>query len=197
MKNIITALLLFCTCQFTFAQVETNANGTPKNEKLGFFLGYYGYQFGNLGLQLGIENYLATTRNFKIIWSSYLQFHHRDERQTAVALITRIGQRYTMNFGLTLETHLGIGFQYTNYIQPVYHLGTATPNRTTTNTGKVAAAPNLALGIGYDFSKTTKLPITYYLRAGLAWTFPDLNLVFNTAGFFETGIIYRPKLNKK
>ena len=198
MKKIIVLIgILIFTTHLGFAQTESIGNGTSQNQKIGFSIGYYGYKINNVGLQLGIEKYLATTNNFQIIWSSYFQFYTQKEKQTAIALNTRIGQRYNTNFGLILETHLGLGIQETFYKIKGYDLTSNPIREISSKINKTSAMPNISLGIGYDFSKKTKLPLVYYLRTNISWLYPDINLVFNTTANLEMGVIYKPIFKKK
>jgi hypothetical protein len=64
-------------------------------------------------------------------------------------------------------------------------------------TAKTGAIPNIALGIGYDFSKKTKLPVIFYVRPNITWLYPDKNLVFNTTANIESGIIYKPTFRQR
>lgn len=197
MKKYILFFAITLTC-FSFdlkAQQEVTKNGTPENQKFGFYAGYYGYKYTNPGMQVGFENYIATTKNFQIIGSLTLQFHHKNKSQTAFALNARIGQRYTTNFGLCLETFLGIGVQNTFYVSTIYDMTTNPVKEETKIVNKTGAIPNIALGIGYDFSRKTNVPLTFYLRQNITWLLPDINLVFATSPSFEAGFIY--KLKKK
>ncbi len=194
-KIVITTGLLIFTLNSVNGQ-STTENGTPLNQKFGFVAGYYGFQFKNPGFQIGLENYMATTSHFQVVGGLYAQFHHQKDRQTSIALNARIGQRYTTKFGLMLESHLGIGVQQTFYTSKVYDL-TANPiAESTLKTNKTGAMPNIALGVGYDFSKKTKLPVTLYVRPNVSWLYPDKNLVFKTTGNIETGVIYKPTFKK-
>ena len=196
MNHRIVTIFLFLTSTFqVFAQTETNKNGTPNNQKRVVSLAYYGYQVTNPGVSLGIEKYLATTPNFQIVAGLDVRFQQKREQFSALGLNVRIGQRYTADFGLMLETHLGIGVQQTSYTSKVYDLTTQPIKESSEKTSKLSLNPNINFGIGYDFSKKTKLTIVYYIRPSINWLLPDKNLVLQTNPSLETGIIY--KLNFK
>jgi hypothetical protein len=192
MKNKIIFSILFLTSVFQgFAQTETNKNGTPNNQKRAISVAYYGYQISNPGILIGMENYLATTPNFQVVAGLDLKFQQKQDNFSAFGLNARIGQRYTTDFGLMLETHLGIGVQQTSYTSKVYDLTTKPISENSVKTSKLGLNPNINFGIGYDFSKKTNLPIVYYIRPSINWLFPDRNLVFQTNPSLETGIIYK------
>lgn len=172
-----------------FGQANTTKNGTPPNKKNGLVIGYYGYKFENPGLQAGLERYLATTTNFQVIASFLAQFHHQKDQQTAIALNVRAGQRYTSGFGLMLESHLGIGLQHTYYTSIEYDLTNKPITSQKVGTNKTGILPNIAVGLGYDFSKKADMPLIFYFRPAISWLYPDRNLVFSTSGSFEAGII--------
>jgi hypothetical protein len=196
MNNKFIAIILFLATSFQgFSQSETNKNGTPRNQKRGISLAYYGYKIANPGILIGTENYLATTSNFQIIAGLDLKFQQEKDQFSAIGINARIGQRYTTNFGLMLEAHLGIGIQQTFYTSKVYDLTKKPITESNIKSNKMGINPNIAFGIGYDFSKKTNLPIVFYLRPSINWLLPDKNLAFQVNPSLETGIIY--KLGKK
>ncbi len=198
-KKFINKMFLFCfffaTAFQVFAQDNTTKNGTPKNQKRAVLLAYYGYQISNPGVLIGMENYLATTQNFQIVAGIDLKFQQKKEQFSAVGLNFRIGQRYTSNFGLMLETHLGVGVQQTFYTSKVFDLTKTPIAESTVKSSKTGYTPNIAFGVGYDFSKKTNLPMAFYIRPSINWLVPDKNLVFQTNPSLEAGVIY--KLGKK
>jgi hypothetical protein len=192
MNNKIVTIILFLASTFqVFAQSETTQNGTPCQQKRAISLAYYGYQITNPGVLLGMENYLATTKNFQIVAGLDLKFQQKQEQFGAIGINARIGQRYTANFGLMLETHLGFGIQQTFYNSKVYDLTTKPITESSVKSSQLGFNPNINFGIGYDFSKKTNLPIVYYIRPSINWLLPDKNLVFQINPSLETGIIYK------
>lgn len=68
MKHITFTLIFLGLVSLTNAQ-EIAPNGTPKDKKYGLILGYYGNKLTEAGVQVGLENYLATTNNFQVLSS--------------------------------------------------------------------------------------------------------------------------------
>jgi len=194
--NIITVALVLLVASFASNAQEISSNGTPANKKYGFVVGYLGYRFINPGFQLGIEKYVATTKNYQVITSLNLYYYNQPNAQSAIGINARIGQRFNTRFGLFLESYLGVGLQNTSYISTTYEykagLGTATENKSS----KVGLSPGVVLGLGYDLSKVTKYPAKFYVRPAAYWLYPDQNLVFQTSFAVETGLIYIPTWKK-
>jgi hypothetical protein len=192
MNNKIVAIILFFASTFpVFGQTETNLNGTPVGQKRAISLAYYGYQIANPGVLIGVESYLATTQNFQVIAGLDLKYQQKQAEFSAIGINARIGQRYTANFGLMLEMHLGLGIQQTFYTSKVYNLTTQPITESIVKSNKLGVSPNINFGIGYDFSKKTSLPIVYYIRPSVNWLLPDKNLAFQINPSLETGIIYK------
>jgi hypothetical protein len=192
MKNsiLIFAVIILATIT-SFAQKATTKNGTLLGQKYGLSVGYNGFKIANPGLQIGLEKYLATTQNFQVIGGLYLQFHTQKDKQTAFGLNARFGQRYTTNFGLMLESHLGIGVQQTRYTAQTFDLTTTPVTESTKNVSKLGLKPNIAMGFGYDFGKKTDFPAVFYVRPSVSCLFPDVNLVLQTSINLEMGVVYR------
>ncbi|MEM9833857.1 MAG: hypothetical protein AAF944_24720 [Bacteroidota bacterium] len=193
MLRRVIFLLLFLFSTESIAQ----ENETLTNRKWGFFAGYNGFRFGNFGLQIGAENYLATARNFQIIGISSLQFYTQKEVQSGIDLNFRFGQRFTANYGVLLESYIGLGVAHTTYSSPTIDFTTTTGDSSVTKSSKWGVKPNITLGIGYDFNRKLDLSLITYARTNISWLYPDRNLVFQTIPFLEVGIVIMPKLKQK
>jgi hypothetical protein len=196
MKNSITLITLLASIFISNAQ-DITKNGTPNEKKYGFSLGYFGYRFNNVGFQIGVENYLASTNNYVVLGGVNILYYNQKDIQSAVAMNARIGQRYTAGFGLFLESYLGIGLQQTLYVNKTFDYNSGQSTISETKMSKTGIIPNISLGLGYDFSKKTKIPLKFYLRPSIYWLYPDRNLVFQSSYAIETGLIYVPTFKKK
>ena len=96
-----------------------------------------------------------------------------------------------------LESYLGIGLQQTFYVNKnfEYNLGQSMIIETKMN--KTGIIPNISLGLGYDFSKKTKIPLKFYLRPSFYWLYLDRNLVFQSSSAIETSLIFVPTIIRK
>lgn len=197
MKVKIYSLLFLLAISHLGLTQEVSLNGTPKKSRMGFYGGYFGYKILYPGLQLGWENYLATTKNFQVVSDVNIFYYYQRDSQSALALNTRIGQRFTMGFGLFLETMVGVGVQQTFYVKKEYNYDGYVSSITKVKSTKTGFLPGVTLGVGYDFSKKTKLPIKCYFRTSRFWLYPGKNLTFQTSYTLESGIIYVPTWNKK
>lgn len=196
MKILFTILTFISLQNLSFAQTSATQNGTPIENRYGFVFNYFGHKISSPGYQLGVESYLATTKNYNVIGSVFFTNYFVEKNYTAIAINPRIGLRYTTNFGLTLESHLGMG-----YLQRFFQFNEydVNANGQLISKGKASEAsvmPNLAVGIGYDFRKNLNLPIIYVVRASINYNYPNRHLLFEAFQALETGIIYVPKLKK-
>lgn len=126
-----------------------------------------------------------------------LFYYYQIGSQSALALNTRIGQRFTAGFGLFSETMVGIGVQQTFYVNREYNYNGNSSTITEVKSTKTGFLPGVTIGLGYDFSKKTKLPMKLYFRTSRFWLYPGSNLTFQTSHTLESGIIYVPNWNKE
>ncbi|NJN34134.1 MAG: hypothetical protein HC817_07685 [Saprospiraceae bacterium] len=191
-NRIILSLIFLAIISIAKAQ-----NEVPTHPKYGFNIGYFGHKIANAGLQIGVEKYLVTTNNFNVIGSLNVSYYNQKDIQSAFVLNGRIGQRYTTGFGLFLETYLGLGLQQTFYTNKTYEYPSGEQSKNTeSKEAKTGISPSIVLGLGYDFSKNTELPIKLYIRPTFNWVYPDKNLVFQGAHALELGVIYVPNFKK-
>lgn len=171
---------------------ELTGNLTPTNQQLGFYLGYYGNKLAEPGLQAGVEYYLATTPNFQVVANLYAASFWKEGLYSAFALSPRIGLRYTAGWGLTLESHFGIGYLYRYFEYHQYELNGHGDIVDKGHAGISSMMPNLALGLGYDFSRVLPLPLKLYIRPSAFVAYPAGHILFQTSYALEVGIIYVP-----
>ncbi|HMO39313.1 MAG TPA: hypothetical protein PKC76_08925 [Saprospiraceae bacterium] len=189
MKKIFILVLTILFCNKVFSQ-ETTKNGTPQDERFGFSVGYFGDKFRNAGYLFAWENYLATTQNFTVVGTIQFSNFFATQNFTAVSLLPRIGVRYTTNFGLTLESHLGLGYLHRFYSYDEFDVNAAGDLIRKGKASQAAAMPSIALGLGYDFSRKTELPILYFLRASVNYNYPNKHFLFEASYAIETGLTY-------
>ncbi len=190
MKNIISILLLITLMVSSINAQKLTKNGTPVNKRYGLSVGYFGYKIDNPGFQVGVEKYIATTKNYHVISAVNLAYYYQKDVQSAIAVSARIGQRYTTNFGLFFETYLGLGVQQTSYVSKTLEYNAGLSKISETKKSKTGVAPNIALGLGYDFTKKTNVPTKFYLRPAFYWLAPDRNFIFQSSYTIETGAIF-------
>lgn len=121
MKHITFTLIFLGLVLLTSAQ-DIVPNGTPKDKKYGLILGYYGNKLTEAGVQVGLENYLATTNNFQVLSSILINVYSKKNIHTALSLNPRIGVRHTSNWGLTTEGQLGLGYLHRFYKYDQYKI---------------------------------------------------------------------------
>lgn len=191
MKKTFTILIVILTFYQVNAQ-DLTKNLTPKNQRFGFMIGYYGDKLSNAGIQLGAETYLATTNNYQVIASMQYNLYGQKETYIAHNINPRVGFRYTTNYGFIVESYFGIGYIYRKYKYEQYILNNEGDIVNQGRAGVSSAVPNIALGFGYDFSRKSKLPFSAYIRPSVNFFYPNGYVVFEASYALEAGIIYAP-----
>jgi hypothetical protein len=196
MKKSLTISILLVVAITGEAQ-ELTKNLTPRNQRYGFYMGYYGNKISEPGVQLGVEKYLATTPNYQVTGSLFSTFFGKKELFYSFAISPRIGLRYTSMWGLTLESHVGFGYIYRHFNYDQYELNSDGEIVDKGNAGISSMMPNFAVGLGYDFSRKTNLPVKLYLRPSCNLSYPEGHILFQASYAIEAGITYVPKINYK
>ncbi len=194
MKKLATIVTTVCFVLNLQAQELTN-NLTPKNQRIGFYMGYYGNKITEPGIQIGVEDYLATTPNYQVVGSLFSTFFSKEKQYYAFTISPRIGLRYTASWGLSLESHFGFGYIFRHFAYDQYELNGDGNIVDKGNAGISSMMPNLALGLGYDFSRKANLPLKLYVRPSCSINYPEGHILFQASYALEAGIIYIPTLN--
>lgn len=162
--------------------------GSVRRTPLGLFLGYTAHEMSSPGLHLGAEFPLAETAHFSSLALAAFQAYAQPNTEAGYALHLRWGQRFTASFGLTIESHIGIGVQLTRYDTTTFEFAgsIATPRERTTS--RLAFSPQILLGPGFDFERVTRIPVHVYARPGIMLIYPDLNLAFQASFIAELGL---------
>jgi len=150
--------------------------------------GFTAHDFSNPGLHAGAEYALVTTPQFRSVAAVIFQAYREPQVETGYALYVRWGQRYTAGFGLTFDSYIGLGVQYTRWETAVFEFRDAVGHaRERLKTG-IALAPQVVFGPGYDFERALGWPLHVYARPGVTLLYPDLNGVFQVSVLAELGL---------
>jgi hypothetical protein len=152
------------------------------------FGGFSSHAFSEAGFHLGGEYALARSQRFDSHLQLGLQAYGFGATETGYALQLRWGQRYVAPFGLTLETQLGIGVQYSRWETTVFTFEDARGKPETRTRSGGSLIPHVMVGPGYDFSALLDVPLQLYARAGLLLLYPDMNEVFHLSAVAELGL---------
>lgn len=193
----IKLIALFALTAATVHSQELTKNNTPINQRFGFSLAYFGDKVVNKGLQIGVEKYLSTTANYNVVGSFILGTFGIKDVYNTLSLTPRIGLRYTSKFGLTAETHFGLGYLQRFYKYDQYNVNANGQLVSEGKTTLISAMPNFALGLGYDFRRKTKLSIVYFARLAINYNYPNKHYFVEASPALETGIVWIPKFNTK
>jgi hypothetical protein len=185
MNKIALSSLIALICAAPLCAQTT----TPQSPRFGFSIAYYGHRLTDPGMQFGVERYLATTPNYTVIGSALASAYLVKDVLTAVSLNPRIGLRYTANFGLALESHLGLGYLHRFYQYDEYSVNASGQIVSAGKGSQASVMPNLAVGLGYDFRKTTKLPLLFFTRTGIYYNYPNRHFLFEASYALEVGVV--------
>jgi hypothetical protein len=195
MKNSIVLAIALLLATAGHAQ-DLTRNFTPRNQRYGFYMGYYGNKINEAGFQVGVENYFATTPNYQVIGSLFSTFFGKKEQYYSFVISPRIGLRYTAGCGLTLESHVGFGYTYRHFNYDQYDLNNKGEIVDKGKAGISSMMPNFAFGLGYDFSRKANLPLKLYTRPSCNLSYPEGHILFQASYALEVGVIYVPTFNK-
>lgn len=194
-RAIITTLLVGASCTawnaLTCVPVSA-ASEVPSSDAFSFNGGFTSHLLQHPGAHLGSEYRLARFAQFESLAAATLQFHHRPDAEAAYGLHARWGQRYTASFGLSFESYLGVGLQYTRYQTPVFEFEDAVASKVEHERSRLGFVPQLAFGPGYDFVRLTQVPIRIYAHPAVMIVYPDQNDAFQAALNFELGLAWTP-----
>ena len=194
MKNSVLLAIALLMVAAGHAQ-DLTRNLTPRDQQYGFFLGYYGNKINEPGVEVGIEKYLATTPNYQVTGSLFSAFFGKKEMYYSFVLSPRIGLRYTTMWGLTLESHMGIGYAFRHFNYDQYELNNNGEIVDKGNAGISSMMPNFTFGLGYDFARKAYLPVKLFIRPSCSLIYPEGHILFQASYAIETGIIYVPEIN--
>jgi opacity protein-like surface antigen len=156
------------------------------------FAGFSSHAFAEAGFHLGGEYALLQGERFESMLHLAVQAYGFGASETGYALQLRWGQRYTAPFGLTLESYLGVGAQYSLWENTVITFMDSRGRATTETRTGVSIIPHVMFGPGYDLSRLFAIPLHVYARAGLLLLYPDMNEVFHLSAVAELGLRWTP-----
>lgn len=157
-----------------------------------FFGGFTSHALASPGVHLGAEYSLARAGGFESLAVAAVQVHDQPNTETGVALHARWGHRYTAGFGLTFDSQLGLGAQYTRYDTTVFEFQDSRATAVESTDARVSFSPQVVFGPGYDFEPALGLPISLYARPGVVLLYPDLNQAFQAFVIAELGLSWTP-----
>jgi len=145
-----------------------------------------GFPFENLfaafnpSISVGTERKLNKSKKHQLIASSNLGFIRNKVIGNTITFDINIGYRYTSRFGIYTETHLGLGAINQFHPNDIYTL-TETGNKyeKVSNSGTFSNLTGLRMGIGYDLSRRSRVP----LSVGLSHNFFIQTPYFDVANF--------------
>jgi hypothetical protein len=155
--------------------------------------GFTASSVSRVGAHAGLEHRLVEAGAFRSVAGALLYVLHRGDTQDAFGLAVRWGQRYAARFGLSFESHVGLGLQATRYDTTSFDFTTPVAVERRSQSTRLGVAPHVLLGVGFDLEPLLHLPLQVYVRPGVTVLLPDLNLAFQTATFAELGVRWTPR----
>lgn len=135
---------------------------------------------------------LTKDRDFYL--KPFIGFYKRENYHTGAMLGTDLTFRATTPSGIFWDANIGLGYLHLFYNAPtyVYENGSFVKKKMQGYANMVAKG---AVNIGYDFSKSGKLPLGIYAGMGLQYRYPN-NGSSVRAPFFQLGAMYTIKKSK-
>jgi hypothetical protein len=181
-----TLIALLGICPSASAQP---AQGSPPPARAwSYFGGYTSHQLTNPGLHIGAEYPLTATAHFESLVAIAVLAYSQLNVERGYALHARWGQRLSTTFGLTFEGYFGVGAQLTTYNTTAYQFDDAVAVTKQGTTTRLAFAPNLVFGPGFDLERAWGIPFHLYAHPGVMLRYPDLNLGFQASIIAELGL---------
>ena len=146
------------------------------------------------GLQVGLENYYFQNEKYKIIGSASLLFQRMPTHYSSAGLILTSTLRRTKKSGWYNENSIYGGYLGSYYDFDLYKTKS---DGTIVNVGRSwmsSVILGISVGLGYDFSKKTKINLQVFFKPGLYYRYPNNDSPFyNNDYTIEIGLILHPK----
>lgn len=147
-----------------------------------------------IGLQLGLENYYFQNEKYKIIGSASVLFQRFPSYYSSAGLIVSSTLRKTGKTGWYFEHGIKFGYLGSYYDFDMYKVKS---DGSIVNIGRTWTSSIIlgySVGLGYDFSKMTKVNLQLFFKPGLYYRFPNNDNVFYLNNYsLEFGVILHPK----
>jgi hypothetical protein len=188
--SVTATILLYIATNNTGYASNADTSKTLK----GISISYSGIITSNYGIQLGLEKYYLQTEKYKIIGVKSLVIQRKSDAYTLAGVILGSTLRRTFKWGFYFEQGIQIGYLGSYYDFDIYK---------TNSDGKIinvgrkwfsSGTIGYSAGLGYDFSKTTKINLQLFVKPSLYYRFPyNDNIFFSNNYSLEAGIILHPK----
>ncbi len=151
---------------------------------------YYGETITHPGVAIGGEFYAFERPRYKLIAAAKVGTYLHPRSHGAAFLDGELGHRVTARFGLYGDLFMGVGYFHTWPWGDVYVRAPDGGVEKKLNLGHPHVKFGGALGLGWDLSKNTDVPLSVFARLEMFGEFP-----FNTGiaahGALMTGVIWR------
>ncbi len=191
-KSLITIAVAILIYLVSFQAL--NASGIDSLTKAnGISVGYWGTMINDYGIQVGLDRYLLHTEKFDIIGNKSIVLQRKPNVYTSAGLILGSSMRRTYKMGLYFEYSINVGYLGRFYDFDIYKTNT---DGQIVNVGRKWLSTGIfgySAGVGYDFSKKTRLNLQFYAKPVLYYQYPNNENIFFINNYsFETGIIFHP-----
>lgn len=188
-RIVVTYLCMLGLIPFARAQ---------SSPKYALSVAYFGDKFTNAGLVLGLENSWLQSERLQLIGAVEVGGFSVDGNSRSLFAGLRTGPRYTTRAGFYADAALSIGYQQVFYQYERYRLdqtGTIVTQKPNTS-GRVM--PGVLVGLGYDCSKKTNLPVKLFGSLQVYFNYPTTHVLFEASSALRAGVMVSPGfLNRK
>lgn len=147
-----------------------------KNEKHPLVISYFGEMVLNPGIVVGTEFDIIKTKRHDFFYTINLGSYIHPKNHIPVFLNSELGYRHNFNFGLSLDTMLGVGYFHRFVDGKVYHEKDGEIVEKP-NLGMPKVMPTFSLGAGYNFSRKFGKPFSLFFKAQAFGEYPYNNYI--------------------
>lgn len=159
-----------------------------------FYGGFTWHELSDPGMHLGAEYALVATPHIQSLVAASFQAYVQPDTESGYAVQVRWGQRYTAAFGLTFDSYLGLGVQYTRWDTTAFEFEDSVGQPVPGSQSGVTFVPHVVFGPGYDFDRLLGVPLQFSARPGVMLLYPDMNGAFEASVIVEFSLRWTPQL---
>jgi len=191
-KVLFSSAIILIICLFSCNLVYSDNIDSTSN-KNGISINYWkGFIDGTSGFNVGFERSFLKTQKYNIIGNISIISGTKKESYFMSGIILGNTIRRTYKFGLFFDHSFRLGYLGSYYFDDIYRI----KNNEIVNVHQEwlsSATFGYAFGLGYDFSKISKLDIQLFARPSIFLRYPNFDNLFIMNNInFELGLCFRP-----
>ena len=172
-RAVLSFTIFIAASSSAWAEEVVASRPAAQRSRLGLTASYLGETGTHPGLVLGVDlSLLHLGMAHELFVRGLLGGYVHSRLYWALFAGGEIGWRSTASFGLRGEVALGVAYLHTVLASPVYAVGSDGQVTATSDLGRPGVMPSASLGVGWDFGRRTRFPLTVMLRPIVFWQVP-------------------------